>query len=96
MEDQIEPSKDLQIDMVKWLDRLVLSNPEKVSALLRSHPNESAKASRLYSKSLGLLIKRWIKKFSLDREIAPNHCAYVKRNFLQWFVSKKGGPEMRE
>lgn len=73
VEEYVQPHRELQIELIRFLDELTLNNAVQMSDLWRAYPWIQTKSPRLSGKSLGKLIEKLLKKFELDAKFAPNH-----------------------
>ena len=89
--------RELQIEVVEWLDSLEGDNGKKVSDMCRAHPNpKAASAKRLFGKPLGRFIDALLEKFKIDGDKhAPRVVKSRRHGAFKYLVGKKADANTR-
>ena len=89
--------RELQIEVVGWLDSLEGDNGKKVSDMCRAHPNpKAASAKRLFGKPLGRFIDSLLEKFKIDGDKhAPRVVKSRRHGAFKYLVGRKTDPNTR-
>ena len=92
-----ESPRELQIEIVEWLDSLEGDNGKIVSDMCRAHPNpKAASAKRLFGKPLGRFIDSLLEKFKIDGDKhAPQVVKSRRHGAFKYLVGRKTDPNTR-
>ena len=84
-------ARELQIEIVEWLDSLHVDNNQKISDLCKAHPNpKAASAKRLYAKPLGRFVDALLEKFKVDGDKhAPRLVTSRRHGAFKHLVGRK-------
>ena len=89
--------RELQIEIVEWLDSLEGDNGRKVSDMCRAHPNpKAASAKRLIGKPLGRFVDALLEKFKIDGDKhAPRVVKSRRHGAFKYLVGRKADANTR-